>query len=143
MKTCVKSLLLSASLILVGLMPLPGRAQDFALGGFDPVVLFSEDRAVAGKADLVTMWHGQLWHFVSETNRAAFEANPRAFAPGLGGMCPVALAEGRSEPGRPDQFVVIGSRLYLLRSDDAREKILADPRGVLMQAKQFWARLNP
>jgi hypothetical protein len=55
----------------------------------------------------------------------------------------VALSEGRSEPGDPRYFVVIGQRTYLLRSEDARERILADPQAILMRAKSVWHRLNP
>lgn len=133
---------LVASLILA-LPAFPAMAQDWALDGMDPVSYAAEDAAVPGRSDLVTLWRGKAWHFSSEHNRNLFEANPRAYAPGLGGLCVVALSEGRSEPGNPRYFVVIGQRTYLLRSERARERLLADPQRVLMQAKAVWARLHP
>lgn len=119
------------------------HAQDWALDGMDPVSYETENAAIPGRSDIVTFWRGKAWHFASEDNRNLFEANPRAYAPGLGGLCVVALSEGRSEPGNPRYFVVIGQRTYLLRSEQARERILADPRHILMRAKAVWTRLNP
>lgn len=126
------------------MLALPGlaQAQDWALQGIDPVSYATEARAVPGRGDIVTMWGGQAWHFASEANRESFEANPRAFAPGLQGLCVVALAEGRSEPGNPRHFAIIGQRTYLVRSEQAREKLLNDPKTVLMNAKATWARMQ-
>ncbi|CAM3257029.1 hypothetical protein SAMN04488021_11753 [Paracoccus aminovorans] len=118
-------------------------AQDWALDGMDPVSYGAENAAVPGRSDLVTLWRGKSWHFATEQNRNLFEANPMAYAPGLGGLCVVALSEGRSEPGNPRYFVVIGQRTYFLRSESARQRLLADPKHVLMRAKAYWARMNP
>lgn len=134
----LRTLLLS----LLFAVPLPALAQGWALGGMDPVAYRTQGAAVAGRSDLVTAWAGQNWHFVSEENRAAFEANPREYAPGLGGLCPVSLAEGRPQPGDPRIFAIIGERLYLIRSAEARQQLLADPRGVLMKAKEAFVALG-
>lgn len=129
--------------LLLSLPVSPALAQDWALDGMDPVSYGTENAAVPGRSDLVTLWRGKAWHFASEQNRSMFEANPGAYAPGLGGLCVVALSEGRSEPGNPRYFVVIGQRTYLLRSEHARERLLADPQRLLMRAKAVWARMNP
>lgn len=130
--------------ILILWLPAGGAyAQNWALNGMDPVAYGLMDAAVPGRNDIVTLWHGKAWHFANEENRATFEANPRAYAPGLGGLCVVALSEGRSEPGNPRYFVVIGQRTYLLRSEIARQRILANPQTILMRAKAAWTRLNP
>ncbi|MTH78550.1 YHS domain-containing (seleno)protein [Paracoccus aestuariivivens] len=123
--------------------PQLASAQDWALNGIDPVAYGQEGAAIPGRSDIVTMWRGKTWHFVSENNRDRFEANPRAFAPGLGGLCVVALSEGRSEPGNPRYFAIIGQRTYLLRTEAARERLLADPQRILMRAKATWLRLHP
>lgn len=121
----------------------PALAQNWALDGMDPVSYGTDNAAVPGRSDLVTLWRGKAWHFASEHNRTLFEANPGAYAPGLGGLCVVALSEGRSEPGNPRYFVVIGQRTYFLRSERARARLMADPQQVLMRAKAYWARMNP
>ncbi|MFT4014343.1 MAG: YHS domain-containing (seleno)protein [Paracoccus sp. (in: a-proteobacteria)] len=115
-------------------------AQDWALDGMDPVSYSAEGAAVPGRSDIVTMWKGKAWHFASEQNRNAFEANPKAFAPVWGGLCVVALSEGRSEPGNPRFFAVLGHKTYLMRSEQARQRFLADPDAILRQAKAAWSR---
>ncbi|WP_294930803.1 YHS domain-containing (seleno)protein [uncultured Paracoccus sp.] len=118
-------------------------AQDWALEGIDPVAYTVQGQAVAGRSDIATRWGGKSWHFATEENRATFESNPRAYAPGLNGLCVVALSEGRAEPGNPRHFVVIGQRTYLVRSENARQRLQQDPRKVLMEAKAIWTRMNP
>ena len=134
---------IAATLATCLLLPAGGFAQDWALEGIDSVAYSQSGKAVPGRSDIVTHWRGRAWHFATEANRAAFEANPRAYAPGLGGLCVVALAEGRAEPGNPRYFVVIGQRTYLLRSEHARERLRQEPQKLLMQAKAHWTRLNP
>lgn len=120
----------------------PALAADWAMGGYDPVALRREGRAVAGAAAIYTYWRGKMWHFASEDNRAVFEANPRAYIPGFDGLCPIALTEGRPSLGDPLHFVIIGDRIYLTRSETARRRLLADPRAVLMAAKANWLQLD-
>ena len=58
----------------------PAQVHDWALNGMDPVSYETENAAVPGRADIVTFWRGQSWHFATEDNRTRFEANPRALA---------------------------------------------------------------
>lgn len=109
------------------------------MDGRDPVGYFSDGRAMAGRVDIATMWKGYVWHFVSEDNRARFEADPRRFAPAFNGFCPVNLADGRLVEGNPEIFAVIGQRLYLLRSDAARSQLMDQPAEVLSRARTAWA----
>lgn len=127
---------------LLSALPLQALAETWALGGMDVVAYRRQGAAVEGRSDLVTNWAGLNWHFASEDNRAAFEANPREYAPGLGGLCPVSLAEGRPEPGDPRIFAIIGERLYLIRSVEAREQLLSQPREILMRAKEAFLAIG-
>ncbi|MBO9454611.1 hypothetical protein J7376_06500 [Paracoccus sp. R12_1] len=137
MKTAALSLLITLLSPPVGAM-----AQDWALGGFDAVASRGAGHAVPGRSDVVTMWKGKLWHFATEDNRARFEADPRAYAPGFAGFCPMSLSEGRREKGNPRHVVVIGKHLYLMRSEAAARRILAAPRKTLEKAKQNWRKLK-
>ena len=124
-------------------LPLAAVAQDWALEGIDPVGYADEGAALPGRSDIATMWSGKSWHFVTEETRDTFESNPRAYAPGLDGLCVVALSEGRSEPGNPRFFVVIGQRTYFVRSQRARDMLIDDPQKILMEAKAHWAQMHP
>ncbi|MFN3277577.1 MAG: YHS domain-containing (seleno)protein [Paracoccus hibiscisoli] len=126
------------SLLLTLVPALPAAAQDWAVGGFDPVGYAQAGRALPGRSDIATMWRGQLWHFSSEENRARFEADPRSYAPALGGMCPVSVVEGRPQPGDPRHFALVGGRLYLLESGAAERRLMKDPSGITQAARQMW-----
>ncbi|WP_299911623.1 YHS domain-containing (seleno)protein [uncultured Paracoccus sp.] len=136
----MKTLLFSLFALLTPIAPV--HAQDWALGGFDPVGYQAEGRAVPGRNDISTLWQGMVWHFATVENRAMFEADPRSYAPGLNGLCPVALSRGRSQPGDPRHFVIVGQRVYLLGSDDNQRSFMKDPRAILMQARKVWASLQ-
>ena len=89
---------------------MPAAAQGgWGLEGHDPVSYFTDGVPRAGRADVVVKWRGQMWHFSTFENRAAFEANPAQFAPRFRGYCVVALAGGRLSPGNPGVFVISSS----------------------------------
>lgn len=134
---------LALALLLCLTSVFPAGAEDWALGGYDAVSYMRGGHPQPGRGDIATMWKGRRWHFASEENRARFEADPRAYAPGFGGLCPVSLSEGRREDGDPRHFVVIGKRLYLMRSEAAERLIMSAPRDILMKAKKSWVRLRP
>lgn len=126
--------------LLTALTPAAALADD-ALGGMDVVSLRDAGRVAQGGDDITTHWRGHEWHFANEANRATFEADPRAYAPGFGGACPVALANGERRPGQPDLFVVVGDTLYLASSPQARAALESDPAPVISAAKAQWKRL--
>lgn len=119
-----------------------GALADSALGGMDPVSLRDTGRPVVGDAAISTRWKGVQWVFANEANRGTFEANPRAYAPGFDGNCPVMLAQGEMLRGRPELFVIVGKTLYLTSSPGARGRLAADPQGVLAQAAERWRTLG-
>ena len=139
MSESMKHLILSSLLTFVPV--LPATAQDWALEGYDAVA-YANGRAMPGRSEIATMWRGQLWHFASEANRDRFEANPNAYAPAFGGLCPVSLLEGRKVAGDPRHFAIVGKQLYLLRSDSAEQRLWKAPRQVLRDAKQAFVTLR-
>ncbi|MDP5305929.1 YHS domain-containing (seleno)protein [Paracoccus spongiarum] len=136
----MKNIVLALLLSLVAVVP--AVADDWALDGYDVVSYLRGGQPVPGRSDIATMWKGRQWHFATEENRARFEADPRAYMPGFGGLCPVSLSMGRAQEGDPRHFVIIGKRLYLLRSQLAEQQIMAAPRDVLMRAKRTWIKLR-
>ena len=132
----MKTLLLSLMLTLAPALPV--MAQDWAIDGFDAVGFLESGRPIPGRGDISTLWKGKVWHFATEENRNRFEADPRSFAPAFGGLCPVALSEGRRVAGDPHHFVIIENRLYLVGSNRAVRKLQQAPREVLSRARERW-----
>ena len=132
----MKTLLLSLMLTLAPALPV--MAQDWAIDGFDAVGFLESGRPIPGRGDISTLWKGKVWHFATEENRNRFEADPRSFAPAFGGLCPVALSEGRRVAGDPRHFVIIENRLYLVGSNRAVRKLKQAPHEVLSRARERW-----
>ncbi len=117
----IRRVFLCLALILPAAAGLAEQRGWFAIGGvaiqgYDAVAYFTESRAVQGRAEHSVKWMGALWYFVSDDNRALFEANPRAYAPQYGGYCAYAMAEGREVPSTPAAFSITDGKLYLHRS---------------------------
>jgi len=87
-----------------------------ALRGADPVGYFREGRQVAGDDRIATRWRGAIWCFASAENRAAFEADPRAYAPRYGGYCAFGMSLDEALDGDPAAWAIVDGRLYLCNS---------------------------
>lgn len=137
--TSMKQLILSISLSFA--LASPSFAEDWALGGYDAVG-YTSGHAIPGRRDIVTMWRGKAWHFVSEENRFRFEADPRHFTPAFGGYCPVSLVNGRQQRGDPRFFAVIDHQLYLFRSGAELRKVRKSPDRILEEAREIWSAMK-
>jgi hypothetical protein len=67
--------------------------------------------------------------------------HPEVYTPRFGGHDPVAIARGASVPGHPLFWAVVGDRLYLFYSADARATFLTDPGRFIAAAGRKWPEL--
>jgi hypothetical protein len=111
---------------------------ELAISGFDPVAYFTDGKPKIGRPDLELRAGGAVWRFQNEGNRAAFADHPEVYTPCFGGYDPVAIARGSSVPGHPLFWAVIGERLYLFYSGEARMAFLAEPGAILERATRKW-----
>ena len=109
-----------------------------AIDGTDPVAYFTEGRAVAGTSDHETLWLGATWRFSSAANRAAFEADPEAYAPQYGGWCAWAVAEGYTASTVPEAWAIVDGRLYLNFSRRVQRRWERDVPGNIARADANW-----
>lgn len=110
-----------------------------AIRGTDPVAYFTQGRAVPGTADHALEWNGATWHFASADNRAAFVADPAAYAPQYGGFCAWAVAEkGKLYSTQPDNWAIVDGKLYLNYNDDIQERWQADIPGFIAEGDARW-----
>src|SRR5215467_11324816 len=107
-----------------------------AISGFDPVAYFAEGKALFGQAEFELNLDGVVWRFSNEGNRGAFAIHPEVYTPRFGGYDPVAIGHGRSVPGHPLIWAVIGQRLYLFYSEKSRAAFLADTGRVIDTAER-------
>ena len=109
-----------------------------AISGFDPVAYFTEGKAIFGQAEIELNLDGVVWRFSNEGNRGAFAGHPEVYAPRYGGYDPVAIGQGRSVPGHPLFWVVVGERLYFFYSEKSRAAFLADTGRIIDTAERKW-----
>jgi YHS domain-containing protein len=114
------------------------RHTGIALGGFDPVAYFVDADAMRGKGEFEHTFAGVVWQFRNEGNRAAFADNPEVYMPRFGGYDPVAVARGVGVPGDPRLWLIVGNRLYLFYTPEARTAFGEDPKGLLEVAEHSW-----
>jgi len=113
-------------------------ATGLAISGFDPVAYFTEGKALFGRPELELNLKGAVWRFCNEGNRDAFEKHPEVYAPRFSGYDPIGIERGRSVPGHPLIWVVVGQRLYFFYSEQTRSAFLADPGRFIDSAERKW-----
>ena len=110
-----------------------------AVGGYDPVAYFHEGAARPGNPEIALRWRGVRWHFATPAHRAAFEANPKAYAPAFGGHCAVSVADGLPRRGDPLHWLILDGRLVLTAEPSGLARLRATPDAVLQSARRHWS----
>lgn len=118
--------------------PIFSAREGVAIGGYDVVAFFDEQRAVSGSAAHAIMWKGVIWQFVSDHNQARFEANPRAYAPVFGGYCAYAMSQGYLAPGNPELWVMEAGELLLLNNSSVHATWQGDGDHLMQVARENW-----
>ena len=113
-----------------------------AIGGYDPVAYFSQSAPVLGDPAHSTTWKGAEWRFANAENKAAFEADPEAYAPQYGGFCAYAASKNAIAPTSPDAWTVHEGKLYLNYSTDVRSVWRQDIPGNIALADANWPGLR-
>lgn len=109
-----------------------------AIRGYDPVAYFTDGRPVQGSADITLEWSGAQWRFANEANRAAFRADPAAYAPQYGGWCAWAMAQGQTASVDPEAWDIIDGKLYLNYSLDVQSRWRKDIPGLVSKADALY-----
>jgi YHS domain-containing protein len=113
-----------------------------AISGFDPVAYFTEGKALFGLPEFELNLDGAVWRFSNEGNRGAFQKHAEVYAPRFGGYDPVAIGHGRSVPGHPLFWAVVGQRLYFFYSEQTRGAFLSDPGRIIDTAERKWPNVT-
>jgi hypothetical protein len=141
-----RTLLIAALALAVpaGLRGTPASADpaSVALMGYDAVSYFDKGEAQPGAGHIALRWRGLVWHFTTVENRAAFEANPRAYVPQFGGLCPIALARGEVIAGDPRNWTIREGKLYLSSSAEGLDQLRSNMSSVLADAAQEFRSLQ-
>ena len=109
-----------------------------AISGFDPVAYFTDGAPLPGKGAFEQVVAGTAWRFRNVGNEAAFVADPEVYMPRFGGHDPLGVARGVAVAGNPLLWLIVGERLYLFYTPEAREQFAGDPDKVIAAAELQW-----
>jgi len=109
-----------------------------ALDGYDVVAYFKGGKPVKGVDAHVVSWNGATWRFASAESKAAFEADPKAFAPQYGGYCAWAVSEGYTAKGDPNHWRIVGNKLYLNYNASVQKSWEKDVPGRITKGDRNW-----
>jgi YHS domain-containing protein len=108
-----------------------------ALFGYDPVAFHVDQKARPGLPEHQYTHEGRIWRFTSAANKAAFEADPAAFAPMFGGHDGASIGDGILARGEPAHFVIAAGQLVLFRSLESRDRFATD-EALRQKARENW-----
>jgi hypothetical protein len=82
-----------------------------------------------------------IWRFDNVGNRAAFAESAEQYVPRFGGYDPIAIARGVALAGNPAYWTIVGERLYLFYSPEARASFKADTASAVAAAEAKWPQI--
>ena len=115
-----------------------GTFSSLAVGGYDTVAYFKENKPVLGKAEFSTDYKGTIWRFSSKENLEAFKTNPTAYAPQFGGYCAWAVAHNYTASGDPQVWSVVQGKLYLNYDRDVQAQWSKDIPRYIADGNKNW-----
>lgn len=118
-----------------------GVFSSTAVGGYDPVAYFVDNKPAKGNAKFSTEYKGAKWFFSSAENRDKFVANPAQYEPQFGGYCAWAVAQGKTASGDPLFWKVVNNKLYLNYDADVQKKWEAAIPDFIQKANANWPRV--
>ena len=118
-----------------------GTFSNTAVGGYDPVAYFTENKPVKGSSKISTEYKGARWYFSSIENRDKFMATPSQYEPQYGGYCAWAVSQGSTASGDPLYWKVVNNKLYLNYDADVQKKWEASISEFIQKANANWPKV--
>ena len=109
-----------------------------AIKGYDPVSYFTTRKPTPGLAQYSTTYKGATYRFVSAENRDRFIASPEKFVPQYGGYCAYAIALNQIADIDPDEWALVGNKLYLNNNLFSQTLWSLDKSGNIVRGDQNW-----
>jgi YHS domain-containing protein len=133
--------LLAICIILSSCQSKPGEVystDEGAIGGYDPVGYFKEQKPVKGDKKYEATWNGAQWYFSTQENLDAFNADPLKYAPQYGGFCAYGTADGHKASTQPETWTIVDDKLYLNYNLDVKELWMKDQAAFIHKADSNW-----
>jgi YHS domain-containing protein len=115
---------------------------DAAIGGYDPVAIFTQREALEGSEDYTYEWNEVEWRFVSEGNRKLFAQDPEKYTPQYGGHCAAAMGNGDGAlvKSSAESWTLHDGKLYFNYNDKVMKRWRGDMKAQITRANENWKR---
>jgi YHS domain-containing protein len=136
----MKRMFLMMAIMLIAVITLKAQSPEifikngYAIGGFDAVAYFTENKPVKGDTTISITWKKAKWLFSSKKNADLFQSNPEKYAPQYGGYCAYGCSRGYKATTEPDAFTVSDGKLYLNYNLKTKEVWLKDMKAYIQKA---------
>ena len=110
-----------------------------AVKGYDPVSYFTIGKPTPGSAEFSASYKGAVYRFVSAEHRDRFIAEPEKFAPQYGGYCAYAISLNLIADIVPEDWAIVGNKLYLNNGFIAQALWSLDKSGNIAQGNRYWS----
>jgi len=142
------SALVSIFLVALCCKTKPGVGEIFitaegAIGGYDAVAYFNDNKPVKGIKEFSHNWKGAEWYFLCSENLSAFKKSPEKYAPQYGGFCAYGAADGHKAITEPEAWTIVNGKLYLNYNQEVKKIWLEDKDKFIKQADANWPRVKP
>ncbi|MBS4065548.1 MAG: hypothetical protein KGZ74_13390 [Chitinophagaceae bacterium] len=144
----MKRMFLMMAIMLIAVITLKAQSPEifikngYAIGGFDAVAYFTENKPVKGDTTISITWKKAKWLFSSKKNADLFQSNPEKYAPQYGGYCAYGCSRGYKATTEPDAFTVSDGKLYLNYNLKTKEVWLKDMKAYIQKADKNWESIQ-
>lgn len=144
----MKNFLLSIGVSLVTIGSLSAQQNEIfvkdnaAIGGYDAVAYFKDNKPVKGLAEFSVSYKGANWFFASKTNADLFKATPEKYEPQYGGYCAYGCSQGHKAKTSPDAWTIVNGKLYLNYNADVKAMWSKDQQGYIKKADDNWPKVK-
>ena len=114
----------------------------YAIGGYDPVAYFTQNKATPGLEGIEHRWGGANWRFTNSGNRDAFAKHPTIYMPRFAGYDVFSMSKGLSVQGSPSLWARYKQQIYLFAD---KKNLLAwkrDRDRIIETARANWRKLG-
>jgi YHS domain-containing protein len=119
--------------------------QGLALHGYDPVAYVRLGKALQGRHQLDAAYGGVTFYFATDSNRALFQKDPKAYLPAYGGWSAYGMAKGDYVDADPENFKLINGQAHLFYRGfwgDHRKKWEKNEAKHKADADLHWQKMN-
>jgi len=116
-------------------------ASNIAVGGYDTVAFFTDNKAVNGDPFITATYQGATYIFASKEHKEMFEAAPEKYAPQCGGYCAFGVSVGALFPVDINTWQIRDGKLYLNLNKAILKKFNADFDANVAKADKNWPDL--